>query len=69
MQARREEPGEGEPAEPPSPRVPKGSKAEQWWGQKGVSQFIPSTLAPGVQSRLDPALPGYCQSPRGGALP
>lgn len=45
MEARREEPREGEPAEPPSPRVPEGSRAEQWWGQKGVSQFIPSTLA------------------------
>lgn len=55
MPARREEPGEGEPAEPPSPRVPEGSKAEQWGGQKGVSQFIPSTLAPGRPVKAGPS--------------
>ena len=54
MQARREEPEKGE-AEPPSPRVPEGSRAEQWWGQKGVSQFIPSTLAPGRPVKAGPS--------------
>ena len=54
MQARREEPKKGE-AEPPSSRVPEGSRAEQWWGQKGVSQFIPSTLAPGRPVKAGPS--------------
>lgn len=37
------------------PRSRRAPKAEQWWGQKGVSQFIPSTLALAVQVKAGPS--------------